>query len=181
MLKSISLSLLIAFSIIAVGFNLQSNKANLPINVHYSHLIASAKKQVECLADNIFFEAANEPVEGQIAVAFVTINRVNSGIFPNDICGVVKQKTQNVCQFSWYCQEKEYRLSYTKQLTEAQKALYNQIVQTAVYVYLNYESIKDPSKGALFYHANYVDPQWKNMVKTAVIGRHIFYIRKDLI
>jgi spore germination cell wall hydrolase CwlJ-like protein len=40
--------------------------------------------------------------------------------------------------------------------------------------------MEDPSKGAMFYHADYVFPQWKNMTKTAVIGRHIFYNKKDL-
>jgi spore germination cell wall hydrolase CwlJ-like protein len=39
----------------------------------------------------------------------------------------------------------------------------------------------DPSNGALFYHADYVDPKWKNMIRTNVIGRHIFYNRKNLI
>lgn len=181
MLKSILTSLIFATCIVALGYNLSSEKTELPIKVNYSLLNNDAKKQVECLADNIFFEAATESTQGQMAVAFVTINRVNSGYFARDICGVVKQKTQNVCQFSWYCEEKANRLSYTKALTNAQKQLYNEIVEIAVYVYTNYERMADPTKGALFYHADYVNPQWKNMIKTAVIGRHIFYVRKDLI
>lgn len=181
MLKSILVSLAIAASILFAGYSLLPTSSNAPFKVQYSNLNSSAKKQVECLADNIYFESAHEPTEGKIAVAFVTLNRVNSGHFANDICGVVKQKTQSVCQFSWYCEEKPYRLSYTKSLTDAQEKMYNEIVQIAVYVYMNYERMKDPTNGALFYHADYVNPQWKNMKKTAVIGRHIFYIRKDLI
>ena len=44
----------------------------------------------------------------------------------------------------------------------------------AVYVYANYENLKDITKGALYYHADYVNPRWK-LEKTTVIGRHIFY------
>ena len=65
-------------------------------------------KQVECLAKNIYWESASESYEGKLAVAQVTMNRVNSGKFPSDICSVVYQKTVNresrtVCQFSWTC------------------------------------------------------------------------------
>lgn len=181
MLKSISITLIIATLIVAIGYTATPDRFKLPLKAQYSHLSKDAKKQVECLADNIYFESAHEPTEGKIAVAFVTLNRMNSGHFPGTICDVVKQKTQTVCQFSWYCQEKEHRLSYTKNLTGIHERLYNEIVEIAVYVYLNYDKMKDPTKGALFYHADYVNPQWKNMIKTAVIGRHIFYIRKDLI
>lgn len=177
MLKSILVSLALAFAILFLGYSLPSNKSNVPLKVQFNNLNLSAKKQVQCLADNIYYESAHEPTEGKIAVAFVTMNRVNSGYFPDDICGVVKQKTQNVCQFSWYCEGKPtYR-----DLTLAQERLYNEILQIAVNVYTNYERMKDPTNGALFYHADYVNPQWKNMIKTAVIGRHIFYIRKDLL
>lgn len=50
-------------------------------------------KQIECLAKNIYYESAGESYEGKLAVAQVTMNRVNSGIFPRDICSVVYQKT----------------------------------------------------------------------------------------
>jgi len=69
-------------------------------------------KQVDCLAKNIYHEAASESYEGKLAVAQVTMNRVNSGKFPSDICSVVYQKTtdqnlKTVCQFSWTCMVKE--------------------------------------------------------------------------
>ena len=62
-----------------------------------------------CLALNIYHEARNEPIDGQLMVAEVTINRVNSKRFPNSICAVVKQdkgKGKYDCQFSWYCDGK---------------------------------------------------------------------------
>jgi spore germination cell wall hydrolase CwlJ-like protein len=168
-----------------LGFSAELAKANIqtpnmPFKAYYSNLTAETKNQIKCLAENIYFEAAHEPKEGKIAVAFVTLNRVKSKYFKNDICGVVKQKIGGVCQFSWYCEKKPKAMLYDEVLTNNGDALYNDIVKTAIYVFANYERLDDPTKGALFYHANYVNPGWKNMEKTAVIGKHIFYIRKDL-
>ena len=69
--------------------------------------VAQLSKDLECLALNIYREGGYEPIEGRIAIAQVTMNRVVSSNFPNDVCGVVYQKnrvvTKTVCQFSWYC------------------------------------------------------------------------------
>jgi N-acetylmuramoyl-L-alanine amidase len=154
--------------------------AKIPYRAYYSFMSDDAKREVECLAQNIYFESAYEPIKGQIAVAFVTINRVKSGRFENDICGVVKQKVRDVCQFSWWCEERPRAISTSNVLTNGENSLYNSIRNLAVYVYANYDKMEDPSKGALFYHADYVNPQWKNMQHLTTIGRHIFYIRKDL-
>ena len=68
---------------------------------------ADRAKQLDCLTRNIYWEAATEPFEGKVAVAQVTINRVETGRFAPDICGVVYQKNviydKVVCQFSWFC------------------------------------------------------------------------------
>ena len=153
---------------------------SMPYKAYFNNLTADTKKQIECLAENIYFEAAHEPEQGKVAVAFVTLNRVKSKHFENDICGVVKQKAGGVCQFSWYCEDRPKAISQNRLLTNSNNLLYNDIRNLAIYVYANYEMINDPTKGALFYHADYVRPGWRNMEKTAVIGRHIFYIRKDL-
>ena len=67
----------------------------------------SVEKNLSCLAINIYKEAANEPFEGKVAVAQVTINRTKNPNFPDTICDVVYQKNtfmgKVVCQFSWYC------------------------------------------------------------------------------
>ena len=76
------------------------------LNVELRDLTKEARTEIECLAQNIYFEAAQEPREGQIAVAHVTRNRMISGKYPNTYCGVVKQKTYGVCQFSWFCEER---------------------------------------------------------------------------
>jgi len=174
-------TLVIATTILGFSIALANTPTpSMPYKVYYNNLTADTKKQIECLAENIYFEAAYEPDKGKVAVAFVTLNRAKSKYFENDICGVVKQKTSGVCQFSWYCKDRLKAMSYNKVLTNSNSSLYNDIRNIAIYVYANYERLDDPTKGALFYHADYVSPGWRNMEKTAVIGRHIFYIRKDL-
>jgi spore germination cell wall hydrolase CwlJ-like protein len=144
---------------------------NRPLNVKYEQLTKHARQQVDCLAQNMYFESGWEPEAGQIAVAMVTINRQESGDFAPTICGVVKQKTASTCQFSWVC---EY-----KTINNINRDVYLRVRALAVYVYANREHIKDPSRGALFYHADYVNPGWRNMVYLTKIGHHKFYNRKD--
>ena len=67
-------------------------------------LIGAARaKHERCLADAVYFEARAEPVRGQMAVAQVVINRVFSGYYPNNICGVVYQNAHRHlrCQFTF--------------------------------------------------------------------------------
>jgi len=145
------------------------------ITVNYNQLTVDAKQQVECLAQNIYYEAGHEPETGQVAVALVTLNRVKDGRFADDICSVVKQKTRVahigdryvVCQFSWFCETRK----------PIKQEVYDRVMRVALYVYANYEMINDVTHGALYYHADYVNPRWK-LTKTVTIGRHIFYKEK---
>lgn len=128
------------------------------------------ERQLECLARNIYYEAAGEPFEGKVAVAQVTVNRAESGQFPSDICRVIYQKNviydKVVCQFSWYCEN-------PSGLRPKNKALYDDSMIAAKKVLL--EGFRLPSlESALYYHADYVNPKW-NREKVAKIGRHIFY------
>ena len=140
------------------------------IGVHYTQLTPEAKTQVDCLAENIYYEAGYEPRDGKIAVAMVTLNRVQDPKFPKDICSVVKQKTNSTCQFTWFCEHKKTQNT----------SVYLQARDIALLVYANYEKMHDMTRGALFYHADYVNPRWK-LERTAVIGRHIFYKQRDSI
>lgn len=150
------------------------------INASFEHLTAKAQKQVLCLANNIYFEARNEPIQGQIGVAFVTLNRVSSELFPDTICEVVKQKKGKVCQFSWYCESKPVRQYKRHILTGEGSLLYNDTIDLATFVYANYEKLSDPTYGSLFYHADYVSPKWRlRLDRVATIGAHIFYRIKD--
>lgn len=129
---------------------------------------APVAEDLHCLALNIYHEARSEPLSGQIAVARVTLNRVESKRFPSSVCDVVKQGGQkrNRCQFSWWCDGKSdqptEQKAWRKSLEIGERVLANQA--------------PDPTKGALYYHANYVKPKWsRSFQRTARIGRHLFY------
>lgn len=183
-MKKVLVAFTLSLSFIVVGLTTAligtNTNVSVPYKINYNALSLEAKQEVRCLAENIYFESAHEPKEGKIAVAFVTINRVRSGLFENNICGVVKQKTNGTCQFSWWCEERPKSISTTNGLTNGDNKIYNEILRLATYVYANHELMEDPSKGALFYHADYVKPGWKNMEHLTTIGRHIFYARKDI-
>lgn len=148
------------------------------LRANYTNFTSNIQEELRCLAENIYFEARSEPKEGMIAVAFVTMNRVNSVYYPDSICGVVKQKIRRTCQFSWYCESRPYHISTHKLLDHETNQLYADILRLSIAFYINYENMKDPTRGALFYHADYVNPRWRNVQKTTQIGRHIFYMDK---
>lgn len=168
----ISIFILMLVAIFATKLSNPEKDENQLVYIPYTELSKENQKQVDCLADNIYHEARSEPSDGQIAVALVTLNRVQDPRFPKDICGVVKQKTKTTCQFSWFCGNKR------KHMDEQARELYEKVRQVAIHVYVNYEKLPDITGGALFYHADYVNPRWK-LEKTTVIGRHIFYKEKD--
>jgi spore germination cell wall hydrolase CwlJ-like protein len=134
---------------------------------------AEYNKQVECLAKNIYYESGTEKYEGKLAVAQVTLNRVNSGKFPSDICSVVYQKTtdqnlRTVCQFSWTCMVKEMvkkdKYMWEESVNIAKRALTEPFVHDTI-----------AQSNALFFHAVYVKPNWSNTKVVKQIGNHIFY------
>jgi spore germination cell wall hydrolase CwlJ-like protein len=131
---------------------------------------AEQTRQLECLTRNIYWEAASEPFEGKVAVAQVTLNRMESGKFPDSVCGVVHQKNvfyeRVVCQFSWYCEGNH-------KVKAINKPMWRESEEVAKKVLL--EGFRLPSlQKALYYHADYVNPGW-NHPKIEKIGRHIFY------
>lgn len=138
--------------------------------LNYSSLPNKIRRQVDCLTDNIYYEARNQSTNGMLAVGYVTMNRVESNIFPSTICGVVKQKTASVCQFSWWCDA-------SVKARAMDRELYNQIRHLATWVYFNHDKKNDVTKGAMFYHAAYVSPGWKGLRKTVRIDTHIFYTK----
>lgn len=132
----------------------------------YAELSKQSKREVDCLAINIYREAGIEEVKGMIAVALVTMNRLKTQGFPDSVCKVVNQKKNSTCQFSWVCMNKLPRIN---------EKIYNYTREIATHVFLNHDLIEDFTSGALFYHADYVRPKWKNLEVTTKIGRHIFY------
>ena len=136
--------------------------------------IKTREKQLDCLAINIYREAGYEPFEGKVAVAQVTMNRVASGKFGNDVCGVVYQKSvvmeKVVCQFSWAC-------DHVHKTRPVNKEAYNESYEVAKKVLLEGFRLSI-LKDALYYHATYVNPRWP-LEKIGKIGQHVFYKGKE--
>jgi len=146
-------------------------------NGYYSQDVVSIKtreQQLDCLAINIYREAGYEPFEGKVAVAQVTLNRVQTGKFGKDVCGVVYQKNvimeKVVCQFSWACDS-------VHRSRPINKEAYNESYEVAKKVLLEGFRLS-VLKDALYYHAAYVNPRWP-LEKIGQIGQHIFYREKE--
>jgi spore germination cell wall hydrolase CwlJ-like protein len=155
---------------ILLGINLlllMGTTSQAPIIDNNYKLISNIdNNQLSCLAQNVYYEAATESFEGKLAVAQVTLNRVNSGKFGKTICKTVYQKTNKTCQFSWVCLNKNRVMRYdSKEFIDSKEAAYR--------IFVSGYRIKK-LEDALYYHAVYVNPRWNKKV-TAKIGRHIFY------
>ncbi len=127
---------------------------------------AGFEKTLECLAMNVYHEARSESVKGQVAIAAVTLNRAKSGKFPSSVCEVVKQGTRRSCQFSWWCDGKKDAPRDDEAWESAQQVAWRTLMGLS----------EDPTKGALYYHADHVKPSWsRRFERTARIGQHLFY------
>lgn len=125
----------------------------IPVEARYT--------DIECLARNIYHEARGEPLEGQIAVAQVTLNRVQSPGYHNSVCGVVYAHRQ----FSW-------TLDKRKQVRDAKAWRAALDVSRAVLT----KAVALPEFAATHFHTKQVKPRWaKTKTRVAVIGNHIFY------
>jgi len=121
-----------------------------------------------CLATAIYFEARDQSLEGQAAVAQVILERRASSSYPSTICDVVRAggEVRHRCAFSFYCDGKSDR-------PRDERAFF--IARSLAWSALN-GHIKDATGYATHYHASYVQPSWAvTLVPTRVIGDHIFY------
>jgi hypothetical protein len=131
------------------------------VNVHRAG--AELDEQGQCLATAVYFESMGEPLEGQLAVANVVINRAKSGRYPTSWCGVVKQKSQ----FSFVRSGRFPRIDYGCDAWAKAQAI-------ARIAALNLTSALP--QDVLWYHADYVAPRWRNNLRRVEkIGAHIFY------
>lgn len=129
---------------------------------------------VQCLAQNIYFEARDQELVGQVAVAFVTLNRVNSWRYRDTICGVVRDgysPSRRDCHFSWYCDGKS-DIPTEARAWETALIIAKTVIQ-------DYAYITDPTDGATHYHTHEVNPWWApKLAYIGTIGDHIFYDRR---
>jgi spore germination cell wall hydrolase CwlJ-like protein len=126
-------------------------------------------RELRCMATAIYFEARGEIIKGQIAVGQVIMTRVNSTFYPNTICGVVYQGqwNKNACQFSFAC-DGVADTPHDRKEWETALNVAKDVISGKVYL--------DEVGDATHYHATYVSPDWKKLVKRVTkIGVHIFY------
>jgi len=120
-------------------------------------------EQMRCLAGAVYFESRGEPLDGQLAVAQVVINRADSRRFPSTYCGVVSQPAQ----FSFIRDGEMPRINTTSTAWRRARAI-ARIAHEGMWT--------SEAQDSLYFHARHVNPDW-NRSKTAqaVINRHIFY------
>ncbi len=130
-----------------------------------------------CMAVNLYHEAGNQSMIGQMAVGQVVLNRVADKRFPNTICEVVKQAVTYKksdkpirwkCQFTWYCDGKKDEPDFDSRTWR--------LALDHASILINKTILLDVTEGATHYHATYVRPAWaKTKTRTTRIDKHIFY------
>ena len=128
---------------------------------------------LQCLAENIYFEAGNQPELGKVAVGVVTLNRTMDYRFPKSVCGVVKQAVEGdngpQCQFSWICEGKEVPSQNNRNWKESLRV-------ARMLLEGGYDQYKTVFENALFFHAASIKTNWHTRHKrVGQIGDHIFY------
>jgi spore germination cell wall hydrolase CwlJ-like protein len=137
------------------------------------------ERDVQCMARNIFHEAANEPYEGMVLVGIVTLNRLVNPNYPKTVCDVIyqrgsyvytrkkKQHKVTVCQFTWTCENhkhpQETNPRWLKSLEIARNLSDGK-----------YSEWREKWIRSHHYHAYYVNPRWR-LARLGRVGAHIFY------
>ena len=218
-MKNILLSLLLVVSSLAIAGEVKQDQVVLADNTTFTgqmadHAVSFVKntantltapflseKDIGCLARNIFYEAGSEPLEGKVAVGMVTINRTQDERYPQDICGVVHQRTVvtvpqkikevKTVKTNWlsspkqvveiktnYMKKSVYQFSWVGQRNirireDDPRWIESQQVAEEL-ARGGYGNWQEKYAEAMNFHAVYVHPGWK-LKKIGKIGNHIFY------
>lgn len=169
----------LAALLVACTFSLASVGALAKENVKQQklapviHTCTKKDRSVDALSCNVYQEARGESLHGQLAVAFVTVNRMKKEKFPESVRGVVYQKNQ----FSWTRTKTSYKVRDPVAWDNAKK------ISKFVYSIRNMDTLYeklDPTYGSLYYHTTDVKPYWAKFFKRVVkIGPHVFYKEKE--
>jgi spore germination cell wall hydrolase CwlJ-like protein len=124
--------------------------------------IPSARNDRNCLARAMYFESIRSSDEGMLAVGTVVMNRLESGKYPNTVCGVVGQKNQ----FAPGVLSKRMQEGTSRQRAE-------RIAQAV----LNGKRHRGVGK-AMFFHTAGRTYRYSNMHYVLVAGGNAFYERK---
>jgi len=129
---------------------------------------ARGNRDLDCLAQAVYFEARGESPAGQAAVAQVVLNRVRKAGFPKSVCGVVFQGAARGvgCQFSFACDGSINRSRESAAWSSARRIASRALagaVMTAV-------------GDATHFHTIHVTPSWSNdLLRVTQLGLHVFY------
>lgn len=185
------LSILVIFAIIGLSVFAESQdqvtaKPEDDLRIASSQMSQLDSGQLYCLAQNIYFEAGNQSLEGMAAVADVTLNRVQEKRYPDTICEVVKAGVKHSngemkkykCQFSWYCDGKSDKIPNMPNNQTWQNAEFVAKAMLLEYSMTEKGDYFGITCGSTHYHANYVVPNWvedRGMNRVKQVGAHIFY------
>lgn len=128
--------------------------------------VAVSKSELQCMSENIYYEAATQSLIGKIAVGQVVLNRMHKPNYPSTACGVINQRLGGTCMFSWKCSE-PVPIKTSKAWTESQQVAYDLLSRDR-------KDMVDITEGATHFHGTGVSPGWK-LRKVAKIDDHLFY------
>ena len=146
-------------------------RSHLPLNVPAAlALTEDERKNIECMAWNLYFEVRDGQRNEQVAVAYVPINRIGKKDFGNDVCtnvfqydirnGIRKQ------QFSWV--GRKFGPHWVRE-----DAAWEKMQNLAIEVYLR--RIPDAGKGATYFHSVKLTTSWAPAIRKIVLGQHLFW------
>lgn len=129
------------------------------------------EEPITCLARSIYWEAKGVPGRDMEAVANVVMNRLAHEGFPNSICEVVTEGSeQPPCQFSWWCDGRPDEV-----VEPAAYEVAREVARQAIN-----QELADHTGGALYFHHRTVSPDWASVYpRTAETGEFLFYRPDD--
>ncbi len=131
-----------------------------------SKAVAISASEHSCLTEAIYFEAGSTNDQGRRAVGEVILNRAADPRFPRSICGVVDQRYNGSCQFSYRCDN----ISEEFRSAEVRAASANMATT------LMADRGEDITKGALFFRAAWAGSAWFNTLDPrGQFGGNVFY------
>jgi Cell wall hydrolyses involved in spore germination len=171
-----SIAALIAASVLSLAPTAVSAKDNTPKKklAPAVHVCKKTDSSVDALACNIYWEARGENISGQMAIGFVTLNRLKHEGFPESVRKVVYQPSQ----FSWTLIKGAYTVRDKDSWIVAKdmaKFLYKIRNNEVLYNRL------DPTHGSIYFHTKKIKPYWtKYFIRTVAIDGHVFYKPKEM-
>jgi hypothetical protein len=119
--------------------------------------------ELQCMSENIYFEAGGESLAGKMAVGHVVLNRMKRPEYPKTACAVIHQKNGDTCMFSWLCEPRK-EIKQSKSWQQSQEVAYTLLSRTT----------EDITEGSTNFHGTHMDPKW-NLKRTVKIDGHQFY------